>query len=65
MVYANDHFVTIHASSNGVKKLRFKENCAPYEIYQKRYYGHGVKEIEFEMQLGETLTFSTVFNEGE
>ena len=63
VVYASDNFVTIHASSTGVKKLRFKNNCSPFEVYEKRYYGENVKEIEVEMQIGDTLTFS--IKEGE
>lgn len=57
VVYASDNFVTIHASSSGVKKLYFKDLCSPFEVYQKRYYAQNVKEIEFEMQTGDTLTF--------
>ena len=57
VLYASDNFVTIHASSSGVKKLRFKKKCDPYEVYQKRYYGKDVREIEVIMQIGETLTF--------
>ena len=57
VVYASDNFITIHASASGVKKLYFKESCSPFEVYQKRYYGQGVQELEVEMQTGETLTF--------
>ena len=64
VVYASDNFVTIHASSSGVKKLHFKKPCNPYEIYQKRHFGTNVNEIEFEMQIGESLTFCLTDAEG-
>lgn len=57
VLYSSDNFITIHASSSGVKKLYFKECCSPFEVYEKRYYGKNVKELEVEMQTGDTLTF--------
>lgn len=56
-LYANENFVTIHAKETGRKKLYFKRPCDPYEVYEKRYYGHNVTELEVDMRLGETLMF--------
>ncbi len=55
--YANDHLVTHHASQSGRKKIKFKSPVSPYEVYEKKYYGKGVTEIEFDSYLGETKTF--------
>ena len=55
--YASDALVTHHASSSGKKRISFKFKASPYEVYEKKYYGHGVTEIEFDSALGETKTF--------
>ena len=55
MLYANESFVAIHASSDGIKQIRFKSPCSPFEVYEKRSYGELVDHIEVEMQRGETL----------
>ena len=57
VLFANKNFVTIHASSSGKKVLRFKETCSPFELYEEKYYGTNVKEIEFDMNFGETKMF--------
>ena len=57
VLFANKNFVTIHASSSGKKLLRFKETCSPFELYEEKYYGTNVKEIEFDMNFGETKMF--------
>ena len=58
VVYANANFVAIHASFKGRHTIRFKAPCSPFEVYEKRYYGHNVTEIEVDMRLGDTLMFS-------
>lgn len=58
VIYANANFVTIHASCKGKHTIRFKEVCSPYEVYQKRYYGHNITELAIDMRLGDTLMFS-------
>ena len=58
VIYANANFVTIHASYKGKHTIRFKEACSPYEVYQKRYYGHNITELAIDMRLGDTLMFS-------
>ena len=37
--------------------MRFPRPVSPYEVYEEKYYGKGVTEIEFECYLGETKTF--------
>lgn len=58
VLYANREFITIHASSAGKKELKFQSECSPYELYENKYYGRSVKEISFDMQIGETKMFS-------
>lgn len=58
VLYANAGFVALHASFQGRHRLRFPRPCSPYEVYEKRYYGHNVTEIEVEMRFGDTLMFS-------
>ncbi len=57
-VYANESFVAIHASSDGIKTLEFKTSCSPYEVYEKNYYGNNCNSITFEMKKGETKMWS-------
>lgn len=58
VLYANESFVCVHASSDGKKTIRFKKPCSPFEVYEKKYYGQNVTEIEVEMKLGQTLMWS-------
>ena len=55
VLYANESFVAIHASSDGEKTIRFKAPCSPFEVYEKRSYGQAVDQITVNMQRGETL----------
>jgi hypothetical protein len=59
VIYANENFVTVHASETGKKKITFKKPCDPYEVYERKYYGHNVTEIEVDMRFGQTLMFCT------
>lgn len=56
-VFANERYVTIHAKTSGLKTLRFKKPCSPFEVYEEKYYGQNVSEAEFKMIRGETLMF--------
>jgi hypothetical protein len=60
VLYANNNYVTLHCDSTGRKTLRFNEPCSPYEVYEKKFYGEGVTEIEFDAYLGETKMFRLV-----
>jgi hypothetical protein len=57
VIYANENYVTYHADSTGKKTLKFKKKTSPFEFYEKKYYGEGVTEIEFDAYLGETKMF--------
>lgn len=50
--------MAVHASGDGRRTIRFKRPCSPYEVYEKRFYGHGVDRIEVDMTLGQTLMWS-------
>jgi hypothetical protein len=56
-LYANKNFIAVHAAYTGERKLRFRESCSPYEVYEKKYYGENVKEIILKMRIGETKMF--------
>jgi hypothetical protein len=56
-LYANRRFVVIHAKDTGRKELRFPRACSPFEVYEKRSYGSGIREVALEMRAGETLMF--------
>ncbi len=62
-VYANEHIVTVHAAHEGERTIHFKKPCSPYEVYERRSYGHAVKSITVPMRLGQTLMF--VLDAGE
>ncbi len=54
VIYANEHFLAIHAKEDGERTLHFKKPCTPYEVYEKREYGKGVDSITVRLQKGET-----------
>jgi len=56
-IVANENFVMIHAKNTGKRKVYFKKPCSPFEVFEKKYYGKDVTEIEVEMRLGDTLLF--------
>ena len=55
VIYANESFVAVHAKDDGERTIRFKAPCSPYEVYEKRYYGHNTRQITVNMALGDTL----------
>ncbi len=57
VLFANESFVAVHASSDGKRTIRFKRKCSPYEVYERRFYGRDVDRIEVDMKLGETRTW--------
>ncbi|MBR6741006.1 MAG: hypothetical protein IKM04_08080 [Clostridia bacterium] len=61
-LYANESFVSIHAAYTGSRTVYFKRPCDPYEVYQKKYYGHSLTELTVTMKKGETLTFCVAPN---
>lgn len=57
IIYANENFITIHAARKGIHTIYFKETCSPYEVYEKRFYGHNVKKLDLNMRMGDTMMF--------
>lgn len=56
-LYANENFVSIHSNHSGERTLFFKRACHPFEIYEKRFYGHNVTQITIDLNPGDTRTF--------
>ena len=54
VLYANENFVCVHAKDDGARTIYFKRPCSPFEVYEKRLYGHNVDHIDVDMKLGET-----------
>ena len=55
--YADSDFAVIHASRGGIKTLSFPQKVDPYEVFQHKFYGRGVREISFPMEFGQTMVF--------
>ncbi len=58
VLYANENFVAVHAKDDGRRTIRFKRPCSPYEVYERRFYGHDTESIDVDMTLGQTLMWS-------
>jgi hypothetical protein len=58
VLYANRNFVAIHAAKTGKRTIKFPHPVSPYEVYEQKYFGENVTEIEVGMRLGQTLMFS-------
>jgi hypothetical protein len=57
IIYAGEHYITIHGGLSGKKTLEFKRSCSPFEVYEQKKYGENVKSITFDLLKGETKTF--------
>ena len=57
VLYANKNYLTLHSSSTGKKRLRFKEPTDLFELYEEKLYAEGVTEIEIDTELGDTKMF--------
>ena len=57
VLFQNQNYVVIHASSTGRKTVYLPKNCSPYEVYEKQYYGKDTDILECDMLLGETKMF--------
>ena len=62
VIYPGKNFVTFHADHTGTKKIRFPRPVSVFEVYEEKYYGKDVTEIEFEAYLGETKMFKVTEN---
>jgi hypothetical protein len=58
VLYANEHFVAVHASCAGTRRIYFKNPCSPFEVYEERFYGHHAEHIDVDMYPGETKMWS-------
>ncbi len=54
VLYANENFVAVHAKDDGVRTVYFKKPCSPFEVYERKFYGHNVDHIDVDMKLGDT-----------
>lgn len=57
VLYTGRNYITIHASETGKKKIIFREECTPYEVYENKVYGENITSLEFELIKGETKMF--------
>lgn len=57
VTFISRNYITIHASSNGNKTLRFPKPVTLTEVYENQIYGENVTELNFKMYLGETKMF--------
>jgi hypothetical protein len=57
VLYVGNRFVTLHAGASGAKLIQLPAPSDPFEIYERRGYGQGVRELRFELRKGETRTF--------
>ena len=44
--------------SNNLQVIHSLFDTPPFEVYEKKYYGHNITRLELEMRLGDTLMFS-------
>ena len=63
VLYVNRNYLTFHASSTGEKTLRFPNKVSLYEVYEDKFYAHGVTELTFHAYLGETKMFRMITEE--
>lgn len=57
-ILVNNNFLTVHAAYTGKHTIYLKENCNPFEVYEKKYYGKNIDVLEVDMKKGDTLMFS-------
>jgi hypothetical protein len=57
VLYVGRRFITLHAGSSGEKLIRLPEPADPFEIYERQSYGRGIRELRFQLRMGETRTF--------
>ena len=61
VLYANQHFVTIHASCSGEKVIHLPRQCSVTEVYEDVNYGEHVGQICVKLRKGETKMFRLSF----
>lgn len=60
VTYIGRNYITFHASSKGMKTLKFPEAVDVYEVYENKCYGKAVTELDFEVYTGETKMFRMI-----
>ncbi len=60
VLFANESFVTLHAGTDGDKRIKLKKPCTPFEVYEKKSYGENTDTICLFMRRGETKMWSLV-----
>ncbi len=58
VIFSGNGFLTLHTTFSGKHTIHFKEKCSPFEVYEKKYYGHSIDKLDIELGMGETLMFS-------
>ena len=57
VLYVNNSYLTLHASSDGVRILKFKEPVCIYDAMTESELGRNVKEYRFDTKFGQTDIF--------
>lgn len=57
VLYADENYVCLHATGDGVRTVTFKRPCSPYEVYERKAYGENVASLTVKMKHGETRTW--------
>lgn len=53
VLYANDRYLTIHATGAGRRVLHFKSKCSPYDVYAKKTLSRDVDSLAVDLEHGE------------
>ncbi len=56
--WADGAFAVIHGGRGGERTLRFPAAVDCYEVFERKTYGRGVREVSFPLRFGETKVFS-------
>lgn len=60
VLYANQNYITFHASSSGTKTICLPRVCTVREVYEDKIYCCDVDQFTFDAYLGETKMFEMV-----
>ena len=58
VLYANKHFVAVHAAYSGKRTIKLPQKCDAVEVYENKCYCKNSDTIEAEMYKGETKMFA-------
>lgn len=57
VLYANRHYVVLHAASSGEKTVCLPQKASAWEVYEEKLYSRESNVIQFSMTRGETKMF--------